>query len=99
MEDNGFAAHAKEVLAFLNKKTGRHYQPVKANLRLIEARLREGATVEQCRAVIGRKVAQWRNDPRMTEYLRPATLFAASKFASYQGELPESAFTDDPERR
>jgi len=83
---------ARRVLAFLNKKAGRQFQPTRTNLGLITARLRDGATEDQCRAVIGRKVAQWRGDARMSEFLRPATLFNATKFGSYQGELPPTAF-------
>lgn len=77
---------AKEVLAFLNAKTGRSYRPVDTNLRLIEARLKAGATVENCRGVIVRKARVWGTDPKMAEYLRPATLFNATKFEQYLGE-------------
>ena len=77
---------ALEVLAFLNLKTGRDYQPVDANLSLIEARLKEGATVQDCRTVVARKFRDWSADERMRTYLRPATLFNATKFAQYRGE-------------
>jgi len=96
--DHGPAAlstAAREILAFLNKKAGRNYQPLEVNLSLISARLREGATVAQCRAVIGLKCAAWQGDPKMTLYLRPATLFNREKFAQYLGELPATAFTGD----
>lgn len=76
-----------EVLAFLNEKTGRNYQPVKANINLIACRLREGATVDQCRQVIAKKCREWRDDPVQEIYLRPKTLFNATNFANYQGEL------------
>lgn len=76
-----------EVLAFLNEKTGRNYQPVKANIQLIAARLREGATVVQLRQVIAKKCREWRDDPTQEIYLRPKTLFNATNFANYQGEL------------
>jgi len=78
---------AREVLAFLNEKTGRSYKPVKANLSLIAARLKEGATVMECRQVIAKKSREWAGDEKMAEYLRPATLFNATKFAQYAGEL------------
>lgn len=76
-----------EVLTFLNEKTGRNYQPVKANINLIAGRLREGATVDQCRQVIAKKCREWRDDPSQEIYLRPKTLFNATNFANYQGEL------------
>jgi uncharacterized phage protein (TIGR02220 family) len=85
---------AHRLLDFLNRKTGRNYQPVASNIELIRARLREGATEGQCRAIIGRQVAAWAADPRMARYLRPLTLFNREKFAQYQGELPASAFEE-----
>lgn len=77
---------AEEVLTFLNEKTGRAYRPVEANLNLIRARLKEGATVEDCRMVVARKWRDWKEDDKMREYARPATLFAATNFAQYIGE-------------
>ena len=78
---------SKEILSFLNEKTGRSYQAVPSNLNLIKGRLREGATPAQCRQVITKKCRDWINDPKMSDYLRPATLFNATKFAQYIGEL------------
>jgi uncharacterized phage protein (TIGR02220 family) len=83
---------ALELLVFLNRKADKQYKPSAVNLGLIAARLREGATVNQCRAVIARKVARWKGDPKMNEFLRPATLFAETNFAQYLGELPATAF-------
>ena len=76
-----------EVLNFLNQKTGRNYQPVKANLEMISARLKDGATVDELRMVVAKKCREWGADEKMNEYLRPATLFNRTKFAQYQGEL------------
>jgi uncharacterized phage protein (TIGR02220 family) len=76
---------ARQVLEFLNEKTGRHYEPVEANLRLIRARLRE-ASADDLRSVVALKARQWKGT-EMDGYLRPATLFNATKFAQYQGEL------------
>ena len=78
---------ATAVLAYLNDRTGKQFQPVKANTTLISARIAEGATLEDCKAVIDHKVAEWAADRKMAEYLRPATLFNATKFAQYAGEL------------
>jgi uncharacterized phage protein (TIGR02220 family) len=85
---------ARAILDFLNHKTGRHYQPTRTNLLLIVARLKDGATEAQCRAVIGRKTAEWKTDVKMSGFLRPATLFNATKFNQYQGELPATAFEE-----
>lgn len=79
------------VLQYLNEKANRDFQPVPANLKLIESRLKEGATVETCKKVIDSKVAEWLNDKKMVEYLRPATLFNATNFAQYVGQVPKNA--------
>lgn len=86
---NGATDSAKRVLEFLNQKTGRAYQPTSANLDLIVARLKEGYDEDMCRSVIARKVRAWKDDDKMREYLRPATLFNAQKFNQYAGECVE----------
>lgn len=78
---------AVEILNFLNEKTQRRYQPVKANLEMIMARLKDGATVEEMRMVVAKKCREWSGDEKMAIYLRPATLFNRTKYAQYQGEL------------
>lgn len=82
---NGHVETARALLAFLNLKAGRSFRPVPATLRLIEARLKGGATLEECRGVIARQVRAWGTDPKMAPYLRPETLFNATKFESYRG--------------
>jgi uncharacterized phage protein (TIGR02220 family) len=89
--------HAQLILDFLNHKAGRNYRPTPINLGFIRARLQAGATVDQCRAIIGRKTALWKSDPKMNQFLRPATLFNETKFEQYLGELPATAFQEDPD--
>jgi uncharacterized phage protein (TIGR02220 family) len=83
----GHKPDALQVLSFLNEKTGRTYEPVPANLELIIARLKDGSSVDDCRAVIAKKCRDWATDDKMRFYLRPATLFNRTKFAQYKGEL------------
>lgn len=78
---------AKEILIFLNAKAKRDYRPVDANLYLIVDRLRSGVTVLQCQQVIVKKTREWGKDPRMSNFLRPETLFNPVKFEQYVGEL------------
>ena len=78
---------AEEVLNFLNSKTGRQYEAVPANLEMIVARLKEGSTAADLRAVVAKKCRDWSGDEKMAQYLRPATLFNRTKFAQYKGEL------------
>jgi uncharacterized phage protein (TIGR02220 family) len=78
---------ALEILIFLNDKAGRAYKPVPANLDLITARLREGASADECKAVVEKKCRDWAGDDKMADYLRPKTIFNRTNFAQYQGEL------------
>jgi hypothetical protein len=81
-----FRKQAIDVLNYLNENTGRAYRPVDSNLGLIIARLKSGASALQCREVVFNKCTDWLTDPKMSEYLRPATLFNATKFEQYLGE-------------
>lgn len=73
----------KEILSFLNEKTGRHFRESKETERLINGRLSEGYTVDDFKTVIVKKCKAWKNDPKMCEFLRPSTLFAPSHFEEY----------------
>lgn len=83
-----FEQQAREVLAFLNEKTGKRFQPVGTNLKLIVCRLKEGYDTQTLRAIVAVKRREWWDDANMRQYLRPATLFNATKCAQYRGELP-----------
>lgn len=74
------------LLDHLNAKAGKRFRAVEANLKLVRARLAE-ATADEIRQVIDARCAKWRSDPKMAEYLRPDTLFGATKFAQYLGEV------------
>lgn len=78
---------AGKILDYLNDKTGKKFQAVNGSLKFILARLREGATEDQCRAVIDLKCSTWLNDQKWKDFLRPQTLFNAEKFAAYVGEI------------
>lgn len=85
---------ATEIIAWLNKKTGRTFEArtpagrPTANLELVLARLKEGRAPWQLKAIISRKCREWSGDPAMAQYLRPATLFNRTKCEQYLGELP-----------
>lgn len=78
---------AKQVIAYLNEKAQRNFKAVQSNTKLISARAREGATLDDFIGVIDRKCMEWANNPGMSQYLRPATLFNAEKFNNYVGQL------------
>jgi uncharacterized phage protein (TIGR02220 family) len=77
----------KSLLDYLNTSANRNYKPVPSNIKLLKARLAEGHTPQEIADVIARKCAEWLDDPKMNQYLRPATLFNAEKFNTYVGQL------------
>lgn len=85
-------AAARRLLAFLNERAGRNYQPVEAHMKLIRARVKEYGE-DRLRAMVAMKCREWRTDERMAEYLRPETLFNATKCASYMGKV--GTFTEE----
>lgn len=84
---NEYKERAAEVIAFLNEKAGRNFDGNGANAQHVIARLKDGETIEDMRAVVAKKCREWRGDPKMDAYLRPETLFNRTKYASYKGEL------------
>ncbi|KVU10679.1 hypothetical protein WK62_05290 [Burkholderia ubonensis] len=86
-EEEKHMSGAVEVIEYLNVKAGRNFEAIESNTKFLIARMREGATVERLKAVIDAKVKEWLNDPKMSQYLRPATLFNAEKFGQYAGAL------------
>ena len=74
---------AEKTIDYLNQQTGKGYQYADAHLKLINARIKDGATEEQLAYVIDVKVKEWVNNAEFKKYLRPSTLFAPSKFDTY----------------
>ena len=73
-----------EILTYLNEKADKRFKlKNRTNRKLIGARLKEGYTVEDCKAVIDAQVALWLGDARMSIYLRPQTLFRPTNIETY----------------
>jgi len=71
------------IIDYLNLKTGRNFsKKTDKTKKQINARLKEGFTVEDFKKVINNRCVKWLSDPKMNEYLRPETLFG-TKFESY----------------
>lgn len=76
----------KDIVDYLNDKIGAHYKPTGKKMKeLIRARMNEGYTVEDFKTVIDKKFKSWGNDPKMSLYLRPSTLFG-TRFGEYLNE-------------
>lgn len=82
---NPIGAIAKDVIGYFNEVAGTSYRASGAKTkRLIAARVAEGFTAEDFRAVIEIKCRQWKNTD-MAKFIRPETLFG-TKFEAYRQE-------------
>jgi len=78
----------RDVIDYLNQSLGTKYTTKnKTNMSHINARAAEGHTLDDFKRVIDKKVAQWKDDPKMSAYLRPETLFCSKHFESYLNEI------------
>lgn len=91
-----------DVCTFFQSETGKSLKIPSSDSNIkrsdkykrINARLQEGATVEDCKAVIRLKNKQWKNKPDMKKYIQISTLFAKANFEKYLDEvLNESGST------
>jgi hypothetical protein len=72
----------ENIISFLNSTTGSKYKAsTDKTRRLIAARIAEGFTVDDFKAVITKKAKEWQGTD-MAQYLRPETLFG-TKFEGY----------------
>ncbi|MER1978334.1 conserved phage C-terminal domain-containing protein [Pseudocitrobacter faecalis] len=90
---------AKLVLSHLNKTTGSRYQVCKSSLEHIRARLTDGFTPDELVLVVDYSVEKWGEDIKMSEYLRPTTLFLPSKFPGYLQSASKWNSAGRPERK
>ena len=73
----------KYIVEYLNQKSGSKFKySSKATQRHISGRLSEGYSLEDFKIVIDKKVGEWKEDPKMAQYIRPETLFG-TKFEGY----------------
>lgn len=72
----------KDIIDYLNITCKTSFKYSKNSIKHINARLKDGFSPDEIKDVIDFKFKQWGNDPKMSEYLRPETLFG-SKFESY----------------
>lgn len=96
-EDDSLSSQRKQVIDHLNKVTGASYRhSSNATKRHLDARLREGFTVEQLITVIDTKAGQWLHDQKMRSFLRPQTLFG-SKCEGYLAEASQPTIMKEDE--
>lgn len=71
----------QEIIDYLNEKAGKRFKVNDKTKAHINARVNDGYTLADFRAVIEKKVAEWRGT-EMDKFLRPETLFG-TKFEGY----------------
>lgn len=86
-KNSQYRNEAIEVLDRLNSVTGKNFRPVDQNIKLIIARLKSGIEKGQLFAIITIKNRQCQDGSFDYKYMRPATLFNATKCEQYLGEL------------
>ena len=73
----------KIIIEYLNLKLGTHYKYNSSKTQdLIKARFNDGFTLDDFQKVIDVKVEEWKNNDKMSKFLRPETLFS-NKFEGY----------------
>jgi len=87
--------NVNEIINDLNLVLGTDYKPTTAKTReLISARLKEGFTVEDFKAVHRKMLKSWGVDRKMCKFLRPQTLYSP-KFEGYlQQKEASTALTE-----
>jgi uncharacterized phage protein (TIGR02220 family) len=74
----------KEIIEHLNARTKQSFRDTTKDTREhIKARWDEGHRLEEFKKCIDNMTMLWMDDPKMSQYLRPATLFAKGKFEGY----------------
>jgi uncharacterized phage protein (TIGR02220 family) len=76
---------ASTALTMLNALCFKNFRPVAGNIKYINARLKDGYTLDDFKTVITHKQKEWGSEPKWAKYLRPETIFG-TKFDSYLQE-------------
>jgi uncharacterized phage protein (TIGR02220 family) len=72
------------VIEHFNSVTGQKLKSgTKSHSENISGRLNDGYSVDDLKLVIDFKNSEWAKDPKMAQYIRPATLFQTGKFGGY----------------
>jgi uncharacterized phage protein (TIGR02220 family) len=83
------------IVSYLNSRVGSSFKSsTDKTKRMINARLKEGFTVEDFKQVIETKAEEWENDPKFCKFLRPETLFS-NKFESYLNQQQAGQSRED----
>lgn len=94
VEELSIDEQALKVLTALNAICFKSFRATDSNLAFIKARINEGGySLEDFAMVIKHKYQEWGQDPRMSGYLRPQTLFNGK----FDGYLQSAKDADKPQ--
>ena len=83
-ENDTYEKDMKKIVDYLNRKLHTNYKmKSKRATKNIKARLKEGYTFDDFKAVIDKKHDDWISDRLMIRYLKPTTLFSSEHFDEY----------------
>ena len=89
MEIKDYSLEIKEIINYLNLKTGRKYTTTNSTAnRTINGMLRQGHGIEEFKTIIDNKVSEW-TGTTLEKYIRPNTLFSGSHFDQYLNQPKE----------
>lgn len=100
---NSTSEKRHEIIDYLNRRMGTSYKPDSKGIKsILDPRLKDGYTVEDCKTVIDNMILAWGSDDKMRQYIRPSTLFRAShidSYLNYRQTVPRAApvLIDDEE--
>lgn len=80
----GYDQRAIEILNGILNTKYKHTTPV--TMGMLKQLREHGFTLNDIEAVIKKKHSEWSSDPKMSKFLRPATLFQVAKFENYLQE-------------
>ncbi len=84
-KNDSFSKNISTIVEYLNEKSGKEYKTKsKDTQKHIKARLKEGYTIQDFKAVIDKKCKDWVGT-EWEKYLRPSTLFG-TRFEDYLNE-------------
>ena len=76
-----------EIITYFNEVAGTHYLLRGREIKkFIKARWNDGFRLDDFKTVLDKKAGQWKNNAKMSKYLRFETLFS-NKFESYLNEV------------
>lgn len=85
----------KSVIDYLNIQAQKKFKYVNSHKTIIEARIKEGYSIDDFYDVINDRVGEWICNKDMKKYIRPSTLFNASKFDGYLNNREDNNSTGD----